>query len=1508
MSAHVPAFNEIAKKLPDDLSEDTYNLLRRKYFYDYVAPKVEKGKSVEGTYTEFLKRTERNRSPLLGIAAHAGLAVASGIKGVTQPVTGLFRGESAISPRARKSGDQNWGENPIGTFGRWLEEAQASLYKTAARHSHTGEAGAKSSTISMEFAGAGVAFAGGEELMNLAPMRELTSTLAMGTKNPALAIRMMKGGVSMAAYEAASETHGDRMIAGLKGAGFGVGGELVLGGMARTLYKLLAKNPSADELLTKMMTPGEKSDFGAELVVGQDFVQQAKVAKMEGRPSMVRSDPTVRGVMLHVSDARGMETMIPVQPQAEGKALESLQQLLNNGGELIDVVHHPDHVGAVNRFLQMAQEMNVGKYETERVVRTAEQQAPQVAKEFRDRGTPATVKDGSTVVVETPQKGRPNEAQIAKRLDTLKDAEEQPYSKGSKDQIRRQVMALWDPKVPESHKVHISQQVANHGIDDIIPERWRVPKEVEEAKTPEVDTSPTSKTEEEEMLARLKEAGLSEAELNRLEEVTQKSKMVGVENPGVLEEAIRKGEIEPKFAARTVPIPAHERFVIKMTPSGPRAFETVVKERPSKVTIAVGKEVAPDIIGDATALVHNADYRQYLERLGINTKDLPKIDKPTMVHTDLTKHDIYHEGLHLSLDHGVASNRLPAMMGRFIKTASQVATGLGRLSAYETMDSIGKMEEAFVHAATEIRTGNARALAVLGNWDTNVRTVTQMVRETSLNMLEHIKALPDTYQRRMLQWKLQHLVSLTDENVSARLLEDADRIHGTAHYDWDSGTIVFTEPATGEQFHIEGTVKDLHDAIFYPRMQAEVMYPNHSNWAELRGIRGPITPEGGGPRYSTSTMGNSYPDNSKWTWRGWKAVSGAFKPMLHWVADLDTKLNASLSASGKKVPIYDAVKDVDDAAAHGAQWMDDMHVTAGELLKGNSKKLYDYTEALMVTADKRPIVAQKLKLTESDLKTVGKLEEYLKKVRDDTGIPVWNYLRDELPRLRGAGYRTEAVYGYGIKDPKDMSTFHRLISEGALDPKDSHLGRFVDLMLREGYKKKYIGQPLQKLEALLRKSGDQMGVAKWPLDNYVKYMKGYPDVTMQIMRRTVSDFQKVLAEKFTAINKHLPEKLRILPEEFSYPGAAINKVMLLSYVSGLGLRPAIAVRDAMQVLMTTLPVVGPKRFAQGVERLFNGGWEQALNDGALLARSNPGELYGDIFFEVPPGQGGVLDKATKLSNKLLSPSRTGHNVGRSITYLAEYDNALGLVRGMRRGTTTADRLLSDSALWFADKPAQERYLRMAVDKGVPETEVARRIALETVDNTQWPYRRGTQPTLLRTGLGRIFGQYGMWPLNYMDFLGRLGKKYATNPRQAAKTTATWLATNFAAVSAMSAMGADAEKWFFVSPAGFGGSPHAQLVQDLFKSPEETQEGRDARKRVLEYPMQFVPAGNEMQQIMRAVKDMDMGNEHDALLRILGFKPEAPPSGTVKPVKEETSSPSDLEKWLQYEAGERKQRP
>jgi hypothetical protein len=191
---------------------------------------------------------------------------------------------------------------------------------------------------------------------------------------------------------------------------------------------------------------------------------------------------------------------------------------------------------------------------------------------------------------------------------------------------------------------------------------------------------------------------------------------------------------------------------------------------------------------------------------------------------------------------------------------------------------------------------------------------------------------------------------------------------------------------------------------------------------------------------------------------------------------------------------------------------------------------------------------------------------------------------------------------------------------------------------------------------------------------------------------------------------------------------------------------------------------------------------------------------------------------------------------------------------------------------------------MALDSSIDPREAAKAIALQAVEATQFG---GAPGMALSTGLGRILGQYASWPMNHIEFSRKLASWTVTNPSRGIPAMGIWIGLNYGAFKAAQTMGVDVTKWLWQSPAGWTGSPAEKLVQDIFKAPEETDVGRQARRDILEMPLDFVPTGVELRDMYRAYEAGDL-----SIPSLLGFKP----------LKDKPESDPDLDEWLLREGG------
>jgi hypothetical protein len=61
------------------------------------------------------------------------------------------------------------------------------------------------------------------------------------------------------------------------------------------------------------------------------------------------------------------------------------------------------------------------------------------------------------------------------------------------------------------------------------------------------------------------------------------------------------------------------------------------------------------------------------------------------------------------------------------------------------------------------------------------------------------------------------------------------------------------------------------------------------------------------------------------------------------------------------------------------------------------------------------------------------------------------------------------------------------------------------------------------------------------------------------------------------------------------------------------------------------------------------------------------------------------------------------------------------------------------------------------------------------------------------------------------------------------------------------------------------------------APENTEEGHAARRTILEYPLNFVPALSEMKSVAKAIEGGGANGDQESLLRALGFTPAKDPT-------------------------------
>ncbi|PWT78875.1 MAG: hypothetical protein C5B60_00485 [Chloroflexi bacterium] len=842
------------------------------------------------------------------------------------------------------------------------------------------------------------------------------------------------------------------------------------------------------------------------------------------------------------------------------------------------------------------------------------------------------------------------------------------------------------------------------------------------------------------------------------------------------------------------------------------------------------------------------------EEFGATGAQIRSPEGPMRVLTkDATKRTGYHENLHDGNAHaGIDHGTLP-ISATARKTGMDIFRGLLRdyADAYKDMPAGHKMEEAWAHLSEGFRFNDRAALEQFARDDTSIDHLKQFVRETSEAAWDAIS--DDTVPIRAYERRLIDLMRRTSPNPS-QALDDA-AVHGyQSWFDPDLGKWVMRDGDGRELWKNE--LNDVWDEIH--NGDPRVLMPDQMHTAYFRGIKRPVGTSPNGPV--------DLPGTPEMPHMGFGSL--AFTQLVRPAQATFSTLQKLLDRAKAGIQIYNPHMELVRASQRAARIGDQLGVELDKIGLPREKwiaygEVASRPEATWVSH------AKALQLDAEDLVKIRALADVDAKHVAEGRIGIFDTLSKMRQAREVSGNLDRLNFSGPVKDALKNSDLGETLD----------LGQVTHWVKRANYERAI--QP--ELEAFNKEAAKFTGNPEMQemFRNFTNYLRGIPDNSQKIMNSFMEGMESSTNRIINSMNRSLPKEMQI-------PQAHLDQqswrtIQATMYMAGLGGRPAVAIRDTFQAQQAIF-AIGPTAFAQGMaEAMTAEGRAFAEEAGATLHKRSTSAFFQGVSSDLPAG-GRFQRSVNKLSDAMLSPSRWGHNVGRHGAFLGEYKQALKAV-GKYRLDGDATALRDSTSIWFHDTPEQSRLIAKATPQsGLSAEDVAKEIALSAVEATQYG---GVPGTILRTGLGRIMGQYGSWPMNHLEFGRKLVMRAIDNPKKGIPALGGWLATNYAAFEVGKNLGIDVTKWLFFSPAGFAGSPGIELAQHLLEAPEETDKGREARKAILEFPLtQFVPTGVAIQTIGKAIK---AGDTSPATW--LGFKR----------YKEPTQELTDWE-WIRKELG------
>jgi hypothetical protein len=507
-------------------------------------------------------------------------------------------------------------------------------------------------------------------------------------------------------------------------------------------------------------------------------------------------------------------------------------------------------------------------------------------------------------------------------------------------------------------------------------------------------------------------------------------------------------------------------------------------------------------------------------------------------------------------------------------------------------------------------------------------------------------------------------------------------------------------------------------------------------------------------------------------------------------------------------------------------------------------------------------------------------------------IPLEKMILDYAPRMlpEGVSGWQDAIQKWKL--PEEYRWAAEQERNGYLRPHERNIFKVAQSYVQRGARKRYVGQYIEELgkeinEGKLTSQADRDQVTR-----YLNDMRGTPTSIEETVRKSgqrVGTFMNDWINKsletmgLDASERHpnVTYEKRVgkegnvyFVETGSAPGLFdvhnfahnfINMHLKLSYAGGLAIRPLVFVRSAYQSLLAA-PITGPTWFMKGSQKaMTREGWYEARAAGALLDEA--------------PVAGGELNRGWSIIDDVTQKSTlnltVGHNFGRVIAYHAMKEKAAFFgdryINRVMHGadiTEAAQKFVKETGADFFHPELIKQEIIPLLEAG-DMTSLAERMGLQMTRETQWLYRKANAPYWARSSVGRVFGQFGVWPSWYLQYARNLASRGSGMTR--AKRVAGLAAVNAGFYElGKEVFGVDISSWMLTHPLMWFPLPaatiHSMQAMVGSKSDYEKQKAEEQLKNSVGIHLPGYIAAKDI------INGMDEARDEDKVKRFMGFRP------------------------------------
>lgn len=378
----------------------------------------------------------------------------------------------------------------------------------------------------------------------------------------------------------------------------------------------------------------------------------------------------------------------------------------------------------------------------------------------------------------------------------------------------------------------------------------------------------------------------------------------------------------------------------------------------------------------------------------------------------------------------------------------------------------------------------------------------------------------------------------------------------------------------------------------------------------------------------------------------------------------------------------------------------------------------------------------------------------------------------------------------------------------------------------------------------------------------------------RIMNEYLDELIGVPHVSFRRLNDAVSRSMEIMG--FSRPVRTaermINNMTALAYGASIPFRISLILRNYYQMVQMIPARIGPRWFEKGLERaMTKEGFEEAVKAGAIPLGITP------VFASTEALGHEVLRGADLRLRRLFEKGfdwyRKADDLGRAVAYHGQRQRLAHYYDQYARRLINYDTFKAKAKVNMFD--TQDVAIFDDLMRQAKTEEAFDHLGFILSRETHFRYGAANHPAGWGSVPGRLFGQFGTWPVQYKDFLVTAAVRGSVKDK--VEFAATHLGVNMGLVAAGAGMGMNLWNWASMPSLNYTGGPIADLSIDLIRvwngSPAERAMAR--RSIMMQWPTLedprsiFVPGSYFIGDINSVFKEGDF--DVQGLLEAGGFR-------------------------------------